>query len=431
MTVTRPRPFRHRRRRVLSAFVPAVVLATRARAARAMAPAGLPATAAPAVYFPETGHQLQAGFLEYWRGHQGPERLGPPVTEEYWDPGLEAMVQYFERARLEWRAAPQPAVQAVALPEALDEGAVRRLGPPAAAVPRAPGVPDWAVALAPPAPAIAALPGAVPAGRTLLVEVTVDDVATPLSVSGSLGGGPAGGLRFFPLGETRFAVLTAIAMDETPGQRVVTARASNGLGLESPVQEAVVPVVDGGFPSQRLAISSDLVPLVDPEVGRRESLTLAAVLAHSAPGPRWQGPFRLPVSGTLVTAHGARRVYVDPAGRAVGSAQHPGVDLVAPAGTPIVAPAAGVVAFVGTWSIKGNVVVLDHGAGVHSVYAHASVIAVAPGQTVAPGQLLGRVGSNGLSTGPHLHWEVRVGGLAVEPMEWTRRPELGLVRSSA
>jgi murein DD-endopeptidase MepM/ murein hydrolase activator NlpD len=132
------------------------------------------------------------------------------------------------------------------------------------------------------------------------------------------------------------------------------------------------------------------------------------------------------VEGRLVTAHGAWRDYLDPAGQVVSHAQHAGVDLAAAGGTPILASAAGVVAFAGRWRIRGNVVVLDHGVGVHSLYAHAAEHLVAAGQRVAQGQPIARVGSTGLSTGPHLHWEVRAGGVAVEPLEWTQRADLAV-----
>ena len=233
-------------------------------------------------------------------------------------------------------------------------------------------------------------------------------------------------LRLFPAGETRFLAFAAVAMDESPGPWAAAAGVRNGLGLESPPHTAGLRVVDGGFSLQRVTFAADLLSLLDPEVGTQERLTLAAVLAASAPAPQWRGRFRVPVAGPLVTAHGARRAYLDPAGREVARTQHAGVDLAAPAGAPVAAPAAGVVAFAGTWSIRGNVVVVDHGVGVHTVHAHLSSIAVAAGQPVARGQLLGRVGSTGLSTGPHLHWEVRVGGTAVDPLEWTQRPDLGL-----
>jgi murein DD-endopeptidase MepM/ murein hydrolase activator NlpD len=85
------------------------------------------------------------------------------------------------------------------------------------------------------------------------------------------------------------------------------------------------------------------------------------------------------------------------------------------------APAEGVVAFVGSGPARGNTVILDHGAGVYSTYAHLQRADVAKGNAVAAGQVIGRVGSTGFSTGPHLHWEVWVDGANVDPLEWTRR----------
>jgi murein DD-endopeptidase MepM/ murein hydrolase activator NlpD len=87
----------------------------------------------------------------------------------------------------------------------------------------------------------------------------------------------------------------------------------------------------------------------------------------------------------------------------------------------VAAPARGVVVFEGKEPARGNVLVLDHGAGVYSTYAHLDRFEVEPGQDVAPGQTLARVGSTGFSTGPHLHWELWVAGSNVDPIDWTRR----------
>jgi hypothetical protein len=364
------------------------------------------------------------------------------VTDEQWDAGIGgaggAVVQYFQLGRLEWRAGPaggQGEVREVLEPfDAARVGSVRGLAPAAAAaaaaVPRVQGTPDWTAALAPPPPSLTAAPDPVRAGRTFAVSLGSDDPAGPLAVTGTVA--PLGGetegtpLLLFPAGGGRYLGVAAPGMEEEPRPLAVTAVVRNALGLESPPQTVPLRVADGGFPFQRLAIPYDLVPLVDPQVRLRENLTLAAVMARGESEPLWRGRFLQPVAGSLVTVHGARRTYVDPAGRAVGAAQHPGVDLGTPPGTPILAPAAGIVAFAGTWSIKGNVVVVDHGAGVHSVHGHASSFAVSPGQRVAPGQVLAYVGTTGLSTGPHLHWEVRVGGVAVDPLEWTQRNDLVL-----
>jgi murein DD-endopeptidase MepM/ murein hydrolase activator NlpD len=89
--------------------------------------------------------------------------------------------------------------------------------------------------------------------------------------------------------------------------------------------------------------------------------------------------------------------------------------------TPVVAPAEGIVAFVGQLPARGNVLVLDHGAGVFSTYAHLQRFDVQVGAQIKAGQTIARVGTTGFSTGPHLHWELWVDGANVDPVEWTHR----------
>jgi murein DD-endopeptidase MepM/ murein hydrolase activator NlpD len=97
---------------------------------------------------------------------------------------------------------------------------------------------------------------------------------------------------------------------------------------------------------------------------------------------------------------------------------HSGVDLSAPIGTPIAAVRAGTVLHAGPAGGYGNLVVVDHGGGITTRYAHCSTIDVRAGDPVAAGQRVGRVGSTGRSTGPHLHFEVRNGGTAIDPETW-------------
>ena len=95
---------------------------------------------------------------------------------------------------------------------------------------------------------------------------------------------------------------------------------------------------------------------------------------------------------------------------------HTGIDIGAPSGAPIVAAAAGTVLVAGWEEGYGNTVVIDHGGGIATLYGHQSSIAVAVGQSVTRGQVIGAVGSTGHSTGPHLHFEVRVNGSPVDPL---------------
>jgi murein DD-endopeptidase MepM/ murein hydrolase activator NlpD len=130
--------------------------------------------------------------------------------------------------------------------------------------------------------------------------------------------------------------------------------------------------------------------------------TTAAVIAE--PTPSASG-FVWPVSGPVVSAFGMRW------GR-----MHEGIDIAAPSGTPIAASAAGTVISAGWMGGYGNLVVIDHGGGLASAYAHMSGFAVGGGQSVAQGQVIGYVGCTGTCYGPHVHFEVRVDGAAVDPL---------------
>jgi murein DD-endopeptidase MepM/ murein hydrolase activator NlpD len=97
---------------------------------------------------------------------------------------------------------------------------------------------------------------------------------------------------------------------------------------------------------------------------------------------------------------------------------HDGVDFAAASGTPIRAAAEGVVSFAGERGGYGNVVIVDHPGGLQTLYAHQSRVGVTEGEHVGRGQVIGAVGSTGHSTGPHLHFEVREGGKAVDPLPY-------------
>ena len=126
-------------------------------------------------------------------------------------------------------------------------------------------------------------------------------------------------------------------------------------------------------------------------------------------------PLGYPVRGWITSPYGYRR---DPfTGR---REFHEGVDIAAPIGAPIRAPADGVVVFVGRKPGYGKMVILDHGYGYSTAYGHCSKILVRIGQRVKRGQIIAKVGNTGRSTAPHLHYEVRVGKVAVNPYYYLR-----------
>jgi murein DD-endopeptidase MepM/ murein hydrolase activator NlpD len=121
-----------------------------------------------------------------------------------------------------------------------------------------------------------------------------------------------------------------------------------------------------------------------------------------------------PVDGTLEGGFGGRR---NPFG-GPGYEFHTGQDIEAPMGTPVIAGARGQVSFVGWQNGYGQLVVIDHGGGLSTRYGHLSHIDVELGQAVSRGQFVGRVGSTGRSTGPHLHYEVRINDQPVNPLQY-------------
>ncbi|MFQ6097732.1 MAG: murein hydrolase activator EnvC family protein [Armatimonadota bacterium] len=128
--------------------------------------------------------------------------------------------------------------------------------------------------------------------------------------------------------------------------------------------------------------------------------------------PQWTGDYHFPVPGGKVGSGFGMRMHPILRRRRM----HYGVDIGARTGTPIEAAETGRVVFAGRQGGYGNVVILDHGGGVQTLYAHCSSLAARKGQTVRRGQLIGRVGSTGLTTGPHLHFELLIRGRPVNPL---------------
>lgn len=122
-------------------------------------------------------------------------------------------------------------------------------------------------------------------------------------------------------------------------------------------------------------------------------------------------PSRMPLENARLSSDFGTRIH-PVLGRRAG---HQGIDLAAPTGTPIYATADGTVSRANWFSSYGNYIAIEHGADLQTRYAHLSRIAVSAGETVKKGDLIGYVGSTGRSTGPHLHYEVRVNGVAVDP----------------
>jgi murein DD-endopeptidase MepM/ murein hydrolase activator NlpD len=174
--------------------------------------------------------------------------------------------------------------------------------------------------------------------------------------------------------------------------------------------QVTITVAPTNFPVDAIAPGDVDASLLTPELAASEAAQLQQAYGTFTPRQIWQGAFIEPVSGSVTTAFGARRSYEG--GPVTGS--HSGVDLAVPMGTPIEASAAGRVAWTGSLPDRGNGVIIDHGLGLYSGYFHMSQILATQGQMVARGDTIGLTGSTGLSTGPHVHWEIVVNGVNVD-----------------
>jgi murein DD-endopeptidase MepM/ murein hydrolase activator NlpD len=247
-------------------------------------------------------------------------------------------------------------------------------------------------------------------GKTIEIRVRLDRAAT---VSGIFDGQP---ITFLYDSPTELWALAAVPPWSPPGERVLSVQAVAPDGQESWATRPL-DVGETPFTTQSILVPLEQDDLLGPGLRPAEDRYLAEFLRGVTPAPLWDGPFTIPSQGVRTSPFGARRSYQG--GPLVG--YHGGVDIAAPEGTPVFAPADGVVMMAEELRVRGRVVILDHGAGVFTLYFHLSQMMVSPGQVVSRGELLGLIGNTGLSTGPHLHWEVRIGEVIVDPDEWLVR----------
>jgi len=179
-------------------------------------------------------------------------------------------------------------------------------------------------------------------------------------------------------------------------------------------------VIEGPYGTENIQLDSTRGQLLDADLIEAEREKLLSVWSQVSLRPKWEGPFWYPVAADnlrITSNFGTRRHYND----SEELSFHGGTDFGGGIGTPIYAPAAGTVALAERLTVRGNAVLIDHGMGLYSGYWHQSQIVVTEGQEVQQGDLIGYIGDTGLVTGPHLHWEMRLNGIAVEPLQWVQQ----------
>jgi len=164
------------------------------------------------------------------------------------------------------------------------------------------------------------------------------------------------------------------------------------------------------FPESRVYVSQEKQDLLTNPQAEKEAQRIADLKGRPPGPPLWKGPLLMPVKGTVTTEFGMIRYVNDQV-----EGRHSGLDLAAPEGTPVKAAAAGRVVLAENLVVTGYTVILDHGLGLFTSYSHLSSLSVKAGDSVAAGQVVGKVGETGLATGPHLHWTVSIGPEPTDP----------------
>jgi len=265
----------------------------------------------------------------------------------------------------------------------------------------APGDQSATTALPPEFGTVTLTPDRATQGRTLGVQLE-----SPNEITGRLGDRQ---LKVIATGEGLALALQGVHALEEPGLVELELVVDDGMRYSQPLL-----IRDGGYGQEYLQVPPETL---DPANTEPEDQLIASVVSQVTPEKLWEGTFAYPSTyfETFPSFFGTRRSYN-------GSDfiyYHTGLDLFGSSSTPVLAPAIGRVALSEFLTVRGNVTYIDHGWGVYTGYLHQSESLVKPGDIVEPGQTIGYMGGTGRVTGPHLHWEVWVGGVPVDPVEWT------------
>jgi hypothetical protein len=249
-------------------------------------------------------------------------------------------------------------------------------------------------------------------GQVLWIEIPVQE--RPTQMKGKFLGRE---IRFFPVSPEAYGALLGIDMNDPPGSQEFF------VNIHSPTRtnnlSYTILVMKEDFPVQRLTLPKDKVDLDQKTLVRvrAEQLELKAAFDFVGPHPLWEGAFIEPTHGRISGRFGSRRII-----NGQSKNPHSGEDIAAPSGTAVAAMNTGVVRLTIDHFFTGKGVILDHGVGLYSMYFHLSETSVRKDQLVKKGQTIGKVGSTGRATGPHLHWGVRLNGSRINPYSLTNLP---------
>lgn len=243
-------------------------------------------------------------------------------------------------------------------------------------------------------------------GRAALLQVTGEP--TPGKFSGTINDSP------FPVSDDGYA-LTALDMHAKPGKRTLKIFRADPDGKNRKlVAKTEIAIGKRKYKEERITLPKKKVDLGKKDLSRavKETKSIKKTYARRGGEIGFKAGFQQPLKGRISGVFGSRRILNGKPRR-----PHNGTDIAAPKGTPVLPIAPGTVALVGKdYFFTGNTVILDHGQGTISLYAHMDKVHVKPGDWVAADAPIGAVGMTGRATGPHLHYGVLVRGMRVDPL---------------
>jgi murein DD-endopeptidase MepM/ murein hydrolase activator NlpD len=276
-----------------------------------------------------------------------------------------------------------------------------------------PGVepPRLALDLSPSVSGVTVQPQVFVSGRTGMVRLTTP---APASVSGVFMGLPlvngTDGNRML------HTLIFGVPMGAAPGIYAVELNVTDDAGVSAAVVINVL-VVDGSYGTEAINVPEEQIALLGADIDAREGDFIRVTMSGHNPERYFVGPMGLPAAAAITSPFGSTRAY----NGGILQRLHTGTDFAGAPGTPIYAPAAGVVVFSSLLDVRGLATIVDHGWGVYSGFWHQTESYVQPGVTITAGQVIGTIGSSGRVTGPHLHWELWVNGVPVDPMQWVQQ----------
>lgn len=246
-----------------------------------------------------------------------------------------------------------------------------------------------------------------------MVSVVTVVTTQPVTLTGTLAGRE---LRFFPNGENTYVALQGVHVMSEPGIYPITVHGALADGTQFNFEQMLV-LKTLGYVQEK--IDGVDPATIDPANTKPEEDQVKAIITPATPEKMWNGVWMSPgYDPTWITStFGNRRSY----NGGPYSWYHTGLDYGGGTGLPIKAPAPGVVVFAGPLTVRGNATIIDHGWGVYSGFWHQSEFQVKVGDRVETGQVIGLIGATGRVTGAHLHWEIWVNGVHVDPYAWMEK----------